>query len=231
MRLVVRTWNVFHGRTKPASGRAHLERMVRLIGDGAQIVALQEVPAWALRDVGRWSGMAVGGAVARPARLGVLGRRATALAPDLLRSALNGQANAVLLGRPLAFAGRQRLVALKRRGALEARVCQLVPVRVAGRTLTVANFHATAHLPAIARREVDRVGEALAGEEPAIVCGDFNVANTGLSGFSEPIRGIDQILVRGLELEHPPARWPPERRRFDGHLLSDHAPIEAVVRA
>jgi endonuclease/exonuclease/phosphatase family metal-dependent hydrolase len=49
-------------------------------------------------------------------------------------------------------------------------------------------------------------------------------------GFSPPLPGsIDQILVRGLELRDGPSAWPLERRTVDGRVLSDHAPVEAVV--
>ena len=232
MRIVVRTWNLFHGRTKPPSGHTHLERMVRLISAGADVVALQEVPAWALRGLEDWSGMAVAGAVARPGHLGAAGRRLTALAPDLFRSFLNGQANALLVSGSLAFAERQRIVELKRRGVVERRVCHFVRVRAGDRRILLANFHATAHAHDVARGQVERVGTLLAGDEATIVCGDFNVPRTGVPGFSGPVGGIDQILVRSLTLEAPPERWPPERRRIEnGALLSDHPPVEAVVQA
>ena len=175
--------------------------------------------------------MAVAAAVARPAHLGALGRRMTALAPDAFRSFLNGQANALLVSRSLPFAERQRIVELERAKVVERRISQLVRVRAGSRTILLVNFHATAHVREVARAQVIRVEELVAGEERAVVCGDFNVPRTGIAGFSDPIGGIDQILVRGLALDGPPRRWPPERRRIeDGTLLSDHAPVEAAVR-
>jgi endonuclease/exonuclease/phosphatase family metal-dependent hydrolase len=204
--------------------------MITLIADGeAGVVGLQEVPVWALERLGAWSGMTTFGAVARPARLGALGRRLTMLAPDLFRSAFNGQANALLVRPPLEAVGEHRVETLKERGAVERRVCQLVRITSSTKVILVANLHATAHRPEQARAEIARVGDLVAGDEPAIVCGDFNAPQTGIPGFSSPIRGLDQILVRGLEFERPPRRWEPERRRLGGVLLSDHAPVEAVV--
>jgi endonuclease/exonuclease/phosphatase family metal-dependent hydrolase len=228
--LLVRTWNVFHGRTVPPSGRTYLERMIRLVtADGPHVVALQEVPVFALGRLERWSGMAALGAVARPARLGRLGRRLTELAPDVFRSLFNGQANALLVRPDLTLAGEQTIVVLNPGALRERRVCQCLRLHAGERTILVANFHATAHVPELARAELERVARVVAGGEPVIVCGDFNLPRTGLPGFSVPIGGVDQIVVRGLEFERPPARWPRDRRRFEGHFLSDHAPVEAVV--
>lgn len=230
MPLLVRTWNLFHGRTKPPSGRAHLERMIRLIADGdPDVVALQEVPAWALGRLEGWSEMEAAGGVARPARLGVIGRRLTALAPDMFRSLFNGQANALLLGRTVRPLEKARTVEIKPRGVLERRVCQLVRVAAGERNVLLVNLHATAHAPDAARQELERVAGLVAGGDPAIVCGDFNIRATGLPGFSAPSHGIDQIIVRGLQFERAPAPWAAERRRFEGRLLSDHAPVEAVI--
>src|SRR3712207_4496349 len=100
--------------------------MVRLISaDGPDVVGLQEVPVWALGPLEAWRGMAVVGAEARAPRLGALGRRLTRVAPDVFRSAFNGQANALLLARRHAVEGDQRVVVLKERGATERRICQL----------------------------------------------------------------------------------------------------------
>ena len=214
----------------PPSGRTYLERMVRLVtADRPDLVALQEVPAWAVSRLSGWSGMTALGAVARPALLGVLGRRMTRLAPDVFRSAFNGQANALLVGRSHAILGDQRVVVLKERGATERRVCQIVRLQADDRIVLAANFHATAHLPDQALAEIERVAEMVADDDPAVVCGDFNVRRTGLPGFSPPIDGVDQILVRGLDIVRAPFAWPRERRRTDSCLLSDHAPVEAVV--
>ena len=231
MPLVVRTWNLYHGRTVPASGRTYVERAVRLVTDDRpDVVALQEVPVWDLEALGEWSGMLATTAVARPRRLGEVGRRLTAALPDLVRSGFSGQGNALLLAARHRLAGNARVVELNPGSARERRVCQLVPIEAGARRLVVANLHATAHGERLAREELAVAADALAGEEQAVACGDFNVPGAGLPGFSPPLPGIDQVLVRGLALERPPEPWPEACRRLpDGRLLSDHAPVEAVV--
>src|SRR5690349_19286318 len=83
--------------------------MVRLAATGEpDIVCLQEVPAWALDRLESWSGMKAFGAVAQPPRLGPLpippglGQAITSLNHGLFRSAVSGQANAVLVRRDAA---------------------------------------------------------------------------------------------------------------------------------
>ena len=85
------------------------------------------------------------------------------------------------------------------------------------------NFHIDGR-----REQFDRVLE-LAGEQ-SLVAGDANLVAPVAEGFSPPLAGsIDQILVRGLELVDGPIAWPVERRTIAGRVLSDHAPVEAVV--
>ncbi len=127
--------------------------------------------------------------------------------------------------------------------AKERRVCQAVRVALAGGgTMLVANLHATSYaadqrLADAELRRADTFLEALARPgEPLLLCGDTNVPPPRSStlrdltadGFSEPAPGIDQVLVRGLSVSRLEA-WPDERRRLAGRLLSDHAPLEAVI--
>ena len=132
------------------------------------------------------------------------------------------------------------------RWALERRVCQAVRVTLAdGRSAIAANFHATAYGrdKRLADAEVLRAaafadGLARSGE-PVILAGDFNVsarASANLRaltsdewGFSPVGSGIDHILVRGLRVVRAARAWPPDRRRVNGALLSDHAPVEIEV--
>jgi endonuclease/exonuclease/phosphatase family metal-dependent hydrolase len=236
MRLLVRTWNLYHGRTFPPSDRLHLERMVRLLtADAPDVVALQEVPLWAGPKLEGWSGMAAAWARTMPARLGPLARRVTELDPARFRSAFTGQANAVLVNPHFEVGAHRRLVLnpeLPRRAWLlgngQRRVCQALDVVAKGVELVVANLH-TSKDARTAKGEVGRAAKFVADAERCILCGDFNVRRHAVPGFSEPIDGIDQVLVRGLELLRRPTAWPEERRRVAGALLSDHAPVEAVV--
>jgi endonuclease/exonuclease/phosphatase family metal-dependent hydrolase len=237
--LLVRTWNVYHGRTHPQTRRTYLERMVRLITlDAPDLVALQEVPLWALGRLERWSGMAVRWAVTVPALLlAPIARFVTELDPIRLRSTVTGQANALLVN-PRFELGEQRLLLvtpgvtrwewLLQDEGLQQRYCQAVEVEAEGRSLVVANLHATNNAR-LAEGEVGRAADFVADAQRSILCGDFNIRRFAVPEFSPPIDGIDQILIRGLEFERGPQAWPGARRRLHGRLLSDHAPVEAVI--
>jgi hypothetical protein len=230
--ILVRTWNLFHGNAMPPGRRGYLREMVELAtADEPGIVCLQEVPVWALRQLEGWSGMRALGAIAAPPRVNAsLGRWITELHHGLLRSALTGQANAILVARGLDV-GEERTLVISESG--ERRVCQLVRVVGLG---VVGNFHATGGPAAdeLFRRAVDFVSGA---DEHAIIVGDANLrpgegqtySSLASLGFSGPLAGsIDQIVVRGLP-STPPTAWPAERRIFNGRLLSDHAPVELTV--
>ncbi len=241
MALIVRTWNLFHGRTVPEGRELHLERMVRLVtADAPGLVALQEVPVWALDRLEAWSGMRAVSAIAMPALGGRLAWRLTALDSRRLRSALVGQANVLLLGSGVGPVAEQRVVRLNplsvqrlhRLGLWprldwfrNRRLAQVVPVNLAGEGVHAVNLHASKGAE-LARVELDRLAGLLPAG-PAIVLGDFNVAGMSLPGFSAALPGVDQILVRDIAFGRPPEPWPKARRRHGDGLLSDHAPVEA----
>jgi endonuclease/exonuclease/phosphatase family metal-dependent hydrolase len=245
MSLVVRTWNLFHGNTVPPGRRAYLREMVELVtADRPAVVCLQEVPVWALAHLQGWSGgMTSTGIVAAPPRLGsaTLGRLLTELHHGLLRSAFTGQANAILVDRPIAGGpvdgGRvdgavtgERTLTVSSAG--ERRVCQAVTVD----GLVVVNFHVTGGVPADEQfARVVEFAEPLGDQ--VVIAGDANLRpGSGTAyerlralGFSAPLPdSIDQIVVRGVDAT-PPRRWPDEDRRYGTRLLSDHAPVELVV--
>jgi endonuclease/exonuclease/phosphatase family metal-dependent hydrolase len=258
--LLVRTWNLFHGNTKPPERRGHLEEMVRLATeDRPDVLLFQEVPVWALRRLDDWSGMRSFGAVAARPRLGSaeLGRAITELDHGLFRSAFTGQANAILLRtdlRPLATdsivlnpSGFRRRIArelgldarLQLKWGQERRVCQAV--RAKG--LTIANLHGSSvpdwRIPDAELMRAAVFADTVAEPDGTLVLGgDFNVIREHSKtmeqlaapewGFTKPISWIDQVLVRGTP-SSPAHRWPDERRRRDGKLLSDHAPVEVTI--
>jgi endonuclease/exonuclease/phosphatase family metal-dependent hydrolase len=232
--VLVRSWNVFHGNTKPPGRESHLRRMVELAtADGPDVLCLQELPLWALPRLERWSGgMIARWAVARrhwlPARLGGWITRRN---QGRLRSAISGQANAILLRPPLAVRDhRERQISEGRR---ERRVCHVV--RAEG--LVVGNLHASAdfrhpEVPAAeVLRAVELVEEVAHEGDVRVLAGDFNVRRRHLpppEGWSELGPGIDHVLVRGAAAT-PLAVWAEERRSHRGRLLSDHAPVETTV--
>lgn len=190
-------------------------QMIELVTrDRPDVVCLQELPVWSLPHLERWSGMHACGAVARRALLPVGARAVTALHHGWLRSAFTGEADAILTREPARAAGEHVVGETKLRRIAHA-------AEVAG--VTVVNFHTDGE-----REQFDRV-LALAPER-SIVAGDANLVSPAAVGFSSPLPGsIDQIYVRGLELRDGPSAWPLERRVVGGRVLSDHAPVEAVV--
>jgi endonuclease/exonuclease/phosphatase family metal-dependent hydrolase len=111
-----------------------------------------------------------------------------------------------------------------------------------GRTVLVANTHCTSYAAdrRLAGAELLRAAwfatSTAQPDDVVVLAGDFNLepAEAALQrlqapewGFSAPGPGIDHILVRGAEAT-PLRRWPEDRRRRrrDGTLLSDHAPVE-----
>src|SRR3954451_20579633 len=202
--MVVRAWNVFHGNTYPPQRRAFLREMIELVTrDEPDIVCLQELPLWSLRHLERWSGMHAASVVARRSRVesARLGGWLTSINHGLLRSALTGEADAIL--------ARMRFVD---RGSAVVSTVGLQRVVHAIRMddgVVVATCHTRGE------DQLERVANFIGDEERVVLTGDFNLPPPyDLAGFSEPLTAsIDQILVRGLPSGNPFA-WPDDRRRF-----------------
>jgi endonuclease/exonuclease/phosphatase family metal-dependent hydrolase len=200
MRLLVRTWNLFHGRTVPETGRSELDAMLRLVAGGdPDLVFLQEVPVWALAHLTSWSGMPSFGAVTMPPLGGPLARRLTELDPRRLRSALTGQANAVLVARRHAVsdgvaltlnpgrfrrreAARLRLpLAVRLAWARNRRVAQLLRIGRGEATAVAVNLHLTSS-PDSRPAEAELLRAATFAEgyarpgEPIVIAGDLNLS-------------------------------------------------------
>jgi len=233
MPLLVRSWNLFHGNTHPPERSSHLREMVELVvADQPDVVCLQEVPVWALPHLEGWSGYCSIPAVARQGlRPSVLAGWITRLHNGLLRSAITGQANVVLVARK--HDARELGHIQISQGPIERRVCQAV--RVTG--IVVANLHTSSidedpqAQDDASHAELERArefAERLADGAPVAIAGDLNLAGLGLEGYSEPGPGIDQVLVRGAPAG-PLVVWPAERRVRNGRVLSDHAPVEVAI--
>jgi len=191
--------------------------------DEPDVLCLQEVPVWAVRFLTAWSDMHSFPAVARRGvRWSALAGRATRMHNGLLRSAISGQANAVLVRRGH---HAEALGSTQVSGhGHERRVCQLIRVD----DVVVANTHLSSAGHGQSR-ELERALELLeshAGREEAVVlAGDLNMRDPDLPGFSAPGPGIDHVLVRGAPAT-PLVVWPVERRVQNGIVLSDHPPVE-----
>ena len=202
-RLLVRTWNLFRGNTKPAGRRTFLEEMIRLaVDDAPALVCLQELPIWALEHLAAWSGMSALTDIAkRPLpHTAEVGHRLSDLDPRVFRTAVTGQANAILVARDLPVLEHRRLVLnpfrfrraqAKRLGlswhdriywAKERRVCEALRVARGPSTLVVANMHVTGHHgdKSIPDAELLRAAVFVDGfarpDEPVLLCGDFNLS-------------------------------------------------------
>jgi endonuclease/exonuclease/phosphatase family metal-dependent hydrolase len=200
-RLLVRTWNLFHGNTKPPGRRAYLEELVRLATAGEpDVVCLQELSVWALVDLPQWSRMsAVTDVARRPLPiLGELARTLSELDARRFRSAVTGEANAVLLQPSLTVVEHRRLVlnpfryrrlqarqlrlplGERLRWASERRVLQALRIRRDDGTFVLANVHITGQRDKrIPDAELLRAAVFVDGlaqpDEPVLLCGDFNL--------------------------------------------------------
>jgi hypothetical protein len=182
--------------------------MVRLAAeDRPDVLCLQELPAWADPHLERWSGMRAFVDIAQLPRLGPLpipaavGGAITSLHHGLFRSAVAGQANAILVRPDAEVVSRDRLVLNGRHfrdaqaawlglplvtrlaWAKERRLVQVVRTRLPDdRTFAVGNLHATSY-PAdqrLADAELLRAAvfvDALSRPGDIVVlAGDFNIA-------------------------------------------------------
>jgi endonuclease/exonuclease/phosphatase family metal-dependent hydrolase len=226
MSLLVRSWNVHHGMTSPNTRHNHLEEAVHLVcADRPDVVCLQELPLWGCPRLEEWSGMtAVWHSSRRIWFPAGLGGWITRLDQGFFRSALSGQANAILL--------RPRLVPMTdgwariNRGRIERRICQAVRIE----EMVIANLHASSKTgrPEIGAGEVER---ALAFADALVLAGDFNLRPSQLPrlpGFSPAGPRIDHILVRGAE-SSPLRVWPEAQRTTASGVLSDHPPVELRI--
>ncbi|MGI9658700.1 MAG: endonuclease/exonuclease/phosphatase family protein, partial [Gaiellaceae bacterium] len=208
LRMLARTWNLAHGRTEPESESTWIEEMATLVADGdPDIVCLQEVPVWALGSLARWSRMQAIGAVAMRPRAGAMGRWLTALQPRRLRSALTGQANAILVHGKHGGVGPSATLELndrtlraetgktlglgrsdRKHWARNRRVCQTLRVQIGQRAIVVANMHLTHFDQRLAEAELAKasafVDQVAGPATPSLLGGDLNIPGSAVAAFA-----------------------------------------------
>jgi endonuclease/exonuclease/phosphatase family metal-dependent hydrolase len=186
----------------------------RITQDRPAIVALQELGAGTLGRLTEWSGYSAYGDVsARPRLPHPLGTLITELNPNLFRSAVEGQAVALLIEPAFQVVDHRSIVLNNRRyrtriaeelglgfrarlwWARERRVCQALRVQLPdGRTAVVANYHGTGYPDRqLADAELRRAASFAVGlaapDEPVVLAGDFNLTvatSPTLRELSEP---------------------------------------------
>jgi endonuclease/exonuclease/phosphatase family metal-dependent hydrolase len=215
----VLSWNLFHGRTVPESGRLPFsEFATTLAGWGWDVALLQEVPPWWPPDLAEATG-ADQRAALTSRNFGRIMRRALAERwPDKIRSSQGG-ANAILVRGKTIEAHRAALV----RCRPERRVIHAV--RLAGGTW-LANMHLTVPRDDPEQRDLrlaHRVAERWAGGAPLVFGGDVNQRRPEVPGYVHVARHhVDHIFVRGLT----PVG---EGRTLEHGHLSDHKPLWVEV--
>lgn len=237
----VATWNLFHGRSQPATRDDLLPAFAAALADAPwDVCGLQEVPSW-------WPGPLAEtlGASVRVARTSLL----RAALPGIQRAVhtrdpevlgVRGAAVNVLLVRPAA--GRivaHRAATLRR--APQRRTMHGVELRRAdGSRAWVMNLHAHNRPLDAAARDVHRalwIARRWAGDAPAVVLGDLNLkapaaaAVAQTAGFAH-VHGnhVDQILARGWQPLEIDARFAGRMRvPGGGPALSDHRLVVATI--
>lgn len=243
--VVVLSWNLFHGRDKPAPGGTDVNRSLArefagvVAGERWDVALLQEAPPHWLRPLCEATG-ASGASALTSRNLGAFLRREIAARnPDWIKSG-EGGSNQVLARGGWRIVDTRRLTLTlwpERRRLIWTRLAhaEVGP-------LAIANLHATADDRPAATRDVVRAARAAcawSAEVPLVFGGDFNLRMSetpaafdrfreefGLTG-ARPGRAIDHLLTRGLEVARPPEPLPPERREVAGVRLSDHTPVVA----
>jgi endonuclease/exonuclease/phosphatase family metal-dependent hydrolase len=216
----VLTWNLFHGRSVPPSGRGLLNAFAaRLDGWAWDAALLQEVPPWWPPQLARACG-ADQRTVLTSRNWGLCVRRAiSSRNPDLLKSN-GGGCNAILVrGRAIAEHRRERLAWLPERRWMHG-------VRLEDGTW-VTNLHATTQPDDPERPQTwaecrRAAGTALnwAGAAPLVFGGDLNLPGRPELPGLRHVAGnhVDHVLVARLE---PAGRG----EVLDRGTLSDHPPV------
>src|ERR1700694_727859 len=219
----VLTWNLWHGRSKPAAERSLLrEFSATIAGWDWDVALLQEVPPWWPPQLASAAGAHARTALTSRNSLLALRRALATRRPDWIKSN-GGGSNAILVrGAIVEYA------AVRLRLWPERRVAQLARL---GDGVCVANFPGTANV-ALAEAELERLWELAlgwTGVEPLVLGGDLNL-RTPSAGSSGAVhagrRDVDHVFAHGLEPAGE-AELLPREVRLDRRspLLSEHVPL------
>jgi endonuclease/exonuclease/phosphatase family metal-dependent hydrolase len=237
--VLVLSWNLFHGRSLPATNGSLYGEFAAKLGEWSWDVALlQEVPPWWPARLARELGVEQRSALTSRNVLLALRRAIAERRPELLESN-GGGCNAILSRTPIAEHGTLRL-----RRWPERRVAQLARLHDGTR---VVNVHASTR-PARAAEELSRLwAYALdwAGSDRLVLGGDLNLRSPPPAPpavLHAAAAGVDHVFARGLTpvtasdsaSDAPGALDRPSREIvLDGRwvVLSDHAPLLARLRA
>jgi endonuclease/exonuclease/phosphatase family metal-dependent hydrolase len=262
----VLSWNLYHGRDFPPGeelftlrsrllrvternathvqvNRPLREEFAGWIGEREWDVAmLQETPPLWFRHLGeaaRANGVRV--LTSRNA-VPPVQRLAANINPDLIAS-WEGGSNQLFVRAPGRVLEHRKLTLTFR--PEQRRMIWTRVLLASGRTVCVANLHASAGLPVKASAEIlAAAAHAVewSGGDPLVFGGDTNLRPKRTPAPFEELRhrfglgdptgpnAIDHVLARELEVVAPPRRLPPEEREVtvEGGLrlrLSDHAPV------
>jgi endonuclease/exonuclease/phosphatase family metal-dependent hydrolase len=259
--LQIRTWNIAHGRdVPPDAAYGHVRRKLLpemaalMVDEEPDLILLQEVPVWAGKLLREQTGMGITLAPAYGAHIPfahiplplAVGAWVGRAVPDLVRTQIEGQANALLYGPELLLVSARRVqLNVRERFRGEPRIAQLVRLRHrrSGREFAVANVHAGWEGNLTQLERAGYVLEQFARGAPMVLAGDLNARPRSPGMRTLVARGwhedsddmtVDHVLVKGAALDWPATRWKPERRNLslNGGLplrLSDHDPVDAVV--
>lgn len=220
MTLRVLTWNLFHGRSQPPSGRPLLREFADAIaGWSWEVALLQEVPPWWPAELARAAGAQERHVLTSrnwllPARRQIAERR-----PDLIRSN-GGGANAILVRG----AGVESHATARLRRWPERRWAHAV--WLAGGPCVV-NVHATVPARDPQQRDLSLARACAlrwAGERALVLGGDVNQRSPEVPGLAHVARHhVDHVFARGFEAAGP-------AERLDRGILSDHLPLAVDLR-
>jgi endonuclease/exonuclease/phosphatase family metal-dependent hydrolase len=217
MRIV--TWNLYHGRSVPNSGRSLLNEFAAAL-DGWEwdVALLQEVPPWWPPMLARATGAEERTQLTSRNWLLPLRRAISERNPDILKSN-GGGCNAILVrGRPI----------LEHRSLLLRKVPEarwVHGVRLAD--TWAVNVHSQNHPEAAALADTRRAIEAArewAGGTPLIFGGDVNL--------KRPPAFPGLVHLGGNHVDHLFSDGRPaadKARRLDRGTLSDHPPVAVTL--